>query len=80
MVHAQASPRLIEERDTSRQSCKAPSAGYGQGDGVRQPPDDFPIGKKLLDLIGIGQFEPAESETFGLAPGDHEQMMPTLYA
>jgi len=32
------------------------------------------------DLVGIGQFEPAEDEAFGLSPGDHEQMIPTLYA
>jgi hypothetical protein len=38
------------------------------------------MGKMLLDLIGIGQFERAEDETFGLAPGDHEQMIPTMYA
>jgi hypothetical protein len=50
------------------------------GDGVREELDDLPMGKKLLDLIGIRQFEPAEDEAFGLSPGDHEQMIPTLNA
>jgi hypothetical protein len=27
------------------------------------------MGKNLLDLSGIGQFERAEDKTFGLAPG-----------
>jgi hypothetical protein len=38
------------------------------------------MGKKLRDLTGIRQFEPAEDEAFGLSPGDHEQMIPTLNA